>query len=72
MGNKEQTHIRQLSQLPTESKDQRQRGHQKMKTHTIIKDGIPVGFFPEQKDRDLAFERFVVPISDNCMKGEVE
>ncbi len=43
-----------------------------MKTHTIIKDGIPVGFFPEQKDRDLAFERFVVPISDNCMKGEVE
>ncbi len=43
-----------------------------MKLHTIIKDGITIGFFQNQNDRDKAFEKFVVPNSINCMKGDLK
>ncbi len=42
------------------------------KMFVIKEGGIPIGFFQEEKDRDSAFEEFVVPNSDNCMKGEMK
>ncbi len=41
-----------------------------MKQYTIIEDGITIGFFQNQFDRDKAFEEFVVPNSINCMRGD--
>ncbi len=42
------------------------------KLFTINVDKIPIGFFREEKDRDLAFEEYIVPNSDNCVKGEMK
>ncbi len=39
---------------------------------SIIKDGITIGFFQNEFDRDKAFEEFEVPNSINCMKGNLK
>ena len=38
--------------------------------HTIVEGGITIGRFNEEKDRDCAFEKYILPRSTNCMKGE--
>ena len=42
------------------------------KMFLIKEGGIPIGFFQNETDRDLAFEEYVVPKSNNCMKGEMK
>jgi len=37
--------------------------------YKIIKEGITIGNFSEEKDRDFAFDKFVLPTSNNCMKS---
>ena len=39
--------------------------------YIIIKDNVKIGFFISKVDRDLAFDRYVLPRSNNCMKSEV-
>lgn len=39
-------------------------------TYTIIKDNITIGRFENKNDRDNAFSEFVLPFSNNCLKGE--
>lgn len=41
-----------------------------MKVYTIIKDGVVIGRFSKEEDRDIAFQRYTLPTSDNCMKSE--
>lgn len=42
-----------------------------MQTFTIIEDGITVGRFQDEERRDKAFDKFVLPRSDNCMKSVI-
>ncbi len=42
------------------------------KMSTIIVDKITIGFFQEETARDEAFEKYIVPNSNNCMKGTVK
>ncbi len=36
----------------------------------IIKEGnIPIGFFQNERDRDEAFNKYILPKSNNCVKG---
>ncbi len=36
----------------------------------IREDGIVTGFFQEEKDRDEAFDKYILPRSNNCIKEE--
>ncbi len=36
---------------------------------TIIEDNVRIGFFQFETDRDQAFNEFVLPRSNNCMKS---
>ena len=36
----------------------------------IIEDGIRIGFFQNPIDRDIAFDRYILPRSINCIKFE--
>ena len=39
--------------------------------YTIIKDNIKIGFFQNKEDRDRAFNEYVLPNSNNCLKGDL-
>ena len=43
---------------------------EEQKMYTIIEDNIKVGFFQNRVDRDKAFDEYVLPRSDNCMKAD--
>ncbi len=36
---------------------------------TIIENNVRIGFFQIEVDRDKAFDEFVLPRSNNCMKA---
>ena len=42
------------------------------KVYTITRDGIMIGHFQNEDDRDKAFEYFVLPKSKNCFKSEID
>lgn len=43
-----------------------------MRTFTIVKEGITIGRFGKENDRDIAFDEYVLPTSKNCFKGVFE
>ncbi len=40
--------------------------------YVIKESNIPIGFFQNIIDRDKAFDKYVLPMSNNCMKSEVK